>query len=108
MAEHFSQEDLERISEFTEAMRLATQGVHANVEANKTEEQRARDQAIKAAKIQAKKIEEAFDLLGKGVSSFHDSTTQIGGGQRKYASGVKDATGALGDMIMMINHPVAK
>ena len=58
MAEHFSQEDLERISEFTEAMRLATQGVHANVEANKTEEQRARDQAIKAAKIQAKKIEE--------------------------------------------------
>ena len=108
MAEHFSQEDLERISEFTEAMRLATQGVHANVEANKTEEQRARDQAIKAAKIQAKKIEEAFDVLGKGVSSFHSSTTQIGGGQRKYASGVKDATGALGDMIMMINHPVAK
>ena len=108
MAEHFSQEDLERISEFTEAMRLATQGVHANVEANKTEEQRARDQAVKAAKIQAKKIEEAFDLLGKGVSSFHDSTTQLGGGQRKYASGVQDATGALGDMIMMINHPVAK
>ena len=108
MAEHFSQEDLERISEFTEAMRLATQGVYANVEANKTEEQRARDQATKAAKIQAKKIEESFDLLGKGASSFYNATTQVGGGQRKYASGVKDATGALGDMIMMINHPVAK